>query len=130
MLQLCKLLLHLHTIAAGLARPSGSILRSSSSPALPSLKDGAYPITSSSSPQLPPSPQDDERSNPYNEQLWKEKKGTAMLEHTTDNYDGVTVTASLPPTTEAFKEVMEASLETWRSTGKKGVWLKVNSCKA
>lgn len=49
-----------------------------------------------------------------------------LLEHTTDIYDGVTVDgASLPSTTEEFASVLEASLEAWRSTGKKGVWLKV-----
>ncbi|CAM9922975.1 unnamed protein product, partial [Ectocarpus fasciculatus] len=51
---------------------------------------------------------------------------TMLLEHTTDIYDGVTVDgASLPATTEEFASVLEASLEAWRSTGKKGVWLKV-----
>ncbi|CAM9201160.1 unnamed protein product [Ectocarpus sp. 12 AP-2014] len=51
---------------------------------------------------------------------------TMLLEHTTDVYDGVTVDgASLPPTTEEFTSVLGASLEAWRSSGKKGVWLKV-----
>lgn len=51
-----------------------------------------------------------------------------LLEHTTDIYDGVTVDgASLPATTEEFTSVLEASLEAWRSTGKKGVWLKVRA---
>lgn len=49
-----------------------------------------------------------------------------MLEHTTDNYDGVTIEDSnFPDGAEAFKEVLENSLEQWRSEGKKGVWLKV-----
>lgn len=51
-----------------------------------------------------------------------------LLEHTTDIYDGVTIDgASLPATTEEFTSVLEASLEAWRSTGKKGVWLKVRA---
>lgn len=49
-----------------------------------------------------------------------------LLEHTTDNYDGVTVDeASFPESIEGFTSVLEASLEAWRSAGKKGVWLKV-----
>lgn len=49
-----------------------------------------------------------------------------MLTHTTDYYDGVTIDeTSLPHTIDEFKSVMESSLEEWRSTGKKGVWLKV-----
>lgn len=53
-----------------------------------------------------------------------------MLEHTTDLYDGVTVDEKgLPETIEDFTSLLEASLGAWRSTGKKGVWLKVNRSK-
>lgn len=50
-----------------------------------------------------------------------------MLEHTTDIYDGVNVDETgLPDNMEEFTSLLEASLNAWRSTGKKGVWLKVN----
>ena len=49
-----------------------------------------------------------------------------MLEHTTDIYDGVTVDEKgLPGSIEEFTSSLEASLDEWRSAGKKGVWLKV-----
>ncbi len=50
-----------------------------------------------------------------------------MLEHTTDHYDGVTVSgANLPDSTEEFISRLETSLEAWRTAGKKGVWLQVS----
>lgn len=51
-----------------------------------------------------------------------------MLDHTTDHYNGVTVDpAGLPGGKEEFKEALETSLEAWKLTGKKGVWLKVTT---
>ena len=51
-----------------------------------------------------------------------------MLDHTTDNYNGVTIeSAGLPWGNKEFKEALETSLEAWKLTGKKGVWLKVTT---
>ena len=48
------------------------------------------------------------------------------LEYHEDKYDGVIVDEQrLPKTRADFSSQLLRSLETWRATGKKGVWLKI-----
>lgn len=81
------------------------------------------PVGVSSSSVPSPSLTSGEQQNRHQQH----QDSSKMLEHTTDNYDGVTVDGSkgLPESTDAFKEVLESSLAAWKSAGRKGVWLKV-----
>lgn len=69
----------------------------------------------------------DEASHRYQEEP-RDEEHRAMLAHTTDHYNGVTVDpAGLPGGDEEFKEALVTSLEEWKLTGRKGVWLKVTT---
>eukprot|EP00752_Nemacystus_decipiens_P017182 g15392.t2 len=79
-----------------------------------------------SSPRLPPPQPPQEQQQQQQQQQQQHQQGARMLEHTTDHYDGVTVDENgLPGSIEEFTSSLEASLDEWRSAGKKGVWLKV-----
>eukprot|EP00599_Poterioochromonas_sp_BG-1_P005868 CAMPEP_0173149926 /NCGR_PEP_ID=MMETSP1105-20130129/10628_1 /TAXON_ID=2985 /ORGANISM="Ochromonas sp., Strain BG-1" /LENGTH=282 /DNA_ID=CAMNT_0014064909 /DNA_START=149 /DNA_END=997 /DNA_ORIENTATION=- len=49
-----------------------------------------------------------------------------LLPFTEDKYDGVIVSSkSLPDTDENFERMLDHSLEEWRKTNRRGVWIKV-----
>lgn len=54
-----------------------------------------------------------------------------MLEHTTDLYNGVIISSkSLPDDEIQFGRELEASLTSWKASGRKGVWLRLPVHKA
>lgn len=93
----------------------------------PLRKTGTSIASSSASPLNDPAkPPPRHPLHPEQQELTEDQGPTMLLEHTTDIYDGVTVDkASLPHGIEEFTSLLETSLKVWRSTGKKGVWLKV-----
>ena len=55
---------------------------------------------------------------------------STTLEHTVDGYGGVNVMVeSLPDTKEEFLSQIESSLRSWKSAGRRGVWLKIPATK-
>ena len=55
---------------------------------------------------------------------------SSTLEHTVDHYGGVTVLSeSLPETRQEFLLKIRKSLECWKESGRRGVWLKIPSSK-
>jgi ADP-ribose pyrophosphatase YjhB (NUDIX family) len=58
------------------------------------------------------------------------KRCASTLEHTVDGYGGVTVdSTSLPSTKQQFVAQIQHSLTSWKTEGRRGVWLKIPASK-
>ena len=54
-----------------------------------------------------------------------------MLGHTVDRYGGVIIDhETLPATQDAFTSALQAAIDSWISTGVRGVWLKIPTSRA
>ncbi|CAM9747906.1 unnamed protein product, partial [Scytosiphon promiscuus] len=115
---------------------SSSNIVSSPAPGLPPSSSPSTPASRDPAPRPRPPPPLSEhpaQRSPQRPQQHRRRReqASAMLAHTGDVYDGVTIDeAGLPDTTEDFVAVLKTSLEAWRAAGKKGVWLKVPAGRA
>jgi len=54
------------------------------------------------------------------------KSNDSLFTYQTDEFSGLVIDShSLPPDPKKFSQMLEASLETWRASGFRGVWLKI-----